>query len=696
MKEKQTKEGAVRAFRGALMALLSLVFPVAATVGGAFLPKSFSKAFFIPAIVLFALIVAATIAVCVLGKVKERKFIKEFNETNPDDLFERLLSHREKAEESSLEKLKTLKGLRRRAALIAVFYGVAGTLMGGLLGVIISSGNLSENARAIIVYLGCLCAVVVCSVAFFRIRFKPPKAVFQDNPSYVKEKDFPALYSVAKRAALGLGCNEEIRISLTTQFNAGIAYIGDVISIQLGAVLIAELSEKEIYAVLLHEFKHIAYDKGRSLKEISYGEGLCANERQIYGLATVPYAYLDAKYIVEYQAYRFACSLISEFAADRAMLIAGKKEAASVLLKLAYTDYFFWEDEANDHDCFLYKGETPPKNYIEVLKGEFDRAKEKRAEFWKGLIKREIISLSAMHPTLNMRLEALGISEYETIEIPDYDPLEADRNHAIAFVDDLVVKSMTYDYSENRRNYYLDPLYNVEKWKKDGAKLTPDGYVDLLEDLYLLGRKTEEMQLCDRVIAEFSGSATATAKFRKGMFMLYKFDDGGIDLIYEAMNDNGNFTEDGMALIGQYCCMTGNAERLEEYRSRNKEYFKNDYQNESERSRITANDTLITDDLPKEVHDEIVQKVIEIDKHVMVKRIYIVKKLIGRDCCTHAVILEMFSGSKKNEKRTYELFHAVFRYLDSRDEQFSLFDFDSVKGAHVKNVPDSCIYDRDK
>lgn len=696
MKEKQTKEGAVRTWRGALMALLSLVFPIVATVGGAFLPKSFTKAFFIPAIVLFALIVAATIAVCVLGKVKEGKFIKEFNETNPNDLFEWMLSHREKAEQSSLEKLETLKVLRRRAALIAVFYGVAGTLMGGLLGIMISSGKMSKSARAVVVYLGCLYAILVCAVAFFRIRFKTPKAVFRDNPSYVKEKDFPMLYSVAKRAAEQLGCGGEIRISLTTQFNAGIAYIGDVISIQLGAVLIAELSEKEIYAVLLHEFKHIAYDKGKSLKEISYGEGLCVNDRQIYGLATVPYAYLDAKYIVEYQAYRFACSLISEFAADRAMLIAGKKEAASVLLKLAYTDYFFWEDEANDHDCFLYKGETPPKNYIEILKGEFDQAKEKRAEFWKGLIKREIISLSATHPTLNMRLEALGISEYETIEIPDYDPLEADRNHAIAFVDDLVAKSMSYDYSDSRRIYYLDPLYNVEKWKKDGEKLTPDGYADLLEDLYSLGRKTEEMQLCDRVIAEFKGSATATAKFRKGMFMLYKFDDGGIDLIYEALYDNSNFVEDGMALIGQYCCMTGNAERLEEYRSRSKEYFKNDYKNENERSKITAKDTLITDDLSKEVHDEIVQKVLEIDKHVTVKRIYIVKKLISQDCYTHAVILERFSGAKTNRKRTYELYHAVFRYLDSKDEQFSLFDFDDVKGAHIKNVENSCIYDRNK
>ena len=142
--------------------------------------------------------------------------------------------------------------------------------------------------------------------------------------------------------------------------------------------------------------------------------------------------------------------------------------------------------------------------------------------------------------------------------------------------------------------------------------------------------------------------------------------------------------------------MTGNAERLEEYRSRSKEYFKNDYKNENERSRITAKDTLITDDLSKEVHDEIVQKVLEIDKHVTVKRIYIVKKLINQDCYTHAVILERFSGAKTNRKRTYELYHAVFRYLDSKDEQFSLFDLDDVKGAHIKNVPDSCIYDRDK
>ena len=39
--------------------------------------------------------------------------------------------------------------------------------------------------------------------------------------------------------------------------------------------------------------------------------------------------------------------------------------------------------------------------------------------------------------------------------------------------------------------------------------------------------------------------------------MLYRYDERGMELIYRAMEQNGNYIEEGLNIIGNFCCLTG-------------------------------------------------------------------------------------------------------------------------------------------
>lgn len=692
-----SKQSLIKTLRKILVVVLSLGVACAMFAGGMFWGRSLPGDGKTICYAFCAVLFAATLAGFAIGAVRSARYIKTEQSRDPEEIIQYLRSKRERAEETCRVQLQKMQDMRNSGFLLAVFYGVAGGVIAGLAGVIFGTVVAAGGGKGLgLPVVFAVYASVLLSVAFCRLPFQVPKAYFGENKSYVREKDFPALYALAKRAADALGCAGEIHIALLSDMQAGIAEIGNVISIQIGAILFAELSEKEMYAVLLHEFAHIVSDrKSSSAKDSAYANRLTDNNRVkvLDAVTRLPFRYHEIKYMVEYQLFRFACSLVAESNADRAMLQAGREEAASALLKLDYFDLFLWEDNAKDHECFIYMNEQPPANYVEVLLEKFDRAKAQRKDFWDALLEKEIIARSASHPTLQMRLDALGVKNKEIMEIPAGDGLQEDREHAIRFVNKQIAEDLSDNFANKRKQKYLDPLARVEKWKNDGEPISPDGYPDLLEDLYAVGQTQEMLRVCDRVLLEFHGSEAANARYQKGCMMLYSFDDRGIGLVYDAISANRNYAEEGIGLIGQYCCRTGNREGLEEYRRRSLEYLKTGAQEEAAAGELKRGDRLLPDDLPESVQRDIVRKVLEIDRQEIVQAIYIIRKITGNDV-VHAVILQFSMRAAKDYKAQNEVYHAVFRYLDSKPQHFALFDNEAVKAIRPEMMEDVCFYKR--
>ena len=92
-------------------------------------------------------------------------------------------------------------------------------------------------------------------------------------------------------------------------------------------------------------------------------------------------------------------------------------------------------------------------------------------------------------------------------------------------------------------------------------------FVDQIVSLGLLGRFSQAEALCDRVLVEFPKKKCGYALLIKGLMLLHRYDDNGISHIYDAIRCSKRYFDAGVEAIGTYCCLTGNREQLEVYRS---------------------------------------------------------------------------------------------------------------------------------
>ena len=587
-----------------------------------------------------------------------------------------LLSHREQAEQVAAQKLRLLGAIRRATGTYAAFLVLLGLADAFLVG-FCTGGEL----LTVLIFL----ALYPTAAGLMRLRFAPPKSFFDDAGCYVSESEFPQLYALCRRAAEELGHRGTIHIGLTPDVNAGIAEIGGEYSVQLGTKLLALFSSDEIYHVLLHEFAHLHAPQVR--KENAYffwldGESRCS---LFFGLREPLFLWPDGQYGLQLSLYRYAASIGEETRADRAMAEHGDAEvAASGLLKLKYTDLYAWEHEAED--------QSVPKTIADkihrlVIGGadEIRTAIGGRAPFYNELVEKEIISRSASHPTLKMRLETLGVTELRFSEGSD-DPLfRTETERAAKKLEEYLLGfNSEKDYAE----YLAERRKTVADWEAAGQPLLREEYPDVVGALKELGRLSEAMALCDRVIEGLPGSTNA--RYMRGCWRLHRWDAGGIEDIYAALEDNNNYLEEGLDQIGSFCCMTGNQAELDRYRALAPQLAQKKQDEDKELNSLDKDDDLSGETLPPEMEEQILAYLESIDEG-QIDRIYLLHKQIGPDSFTSAMLVGFVPDAPDESKG--DAWHKIFLCLDNMpDWQFSLFDLEDHKKIRPDEIKGSLFY----
>ena len=172
--------------------------------------------------------------------------------------------------------------------------------------------------------------------------------------------------------------------------------------------------------------------------------------------------------------------------------------------------------------------------------------------------------------------------------------------------------------------------------------------------------------------------------------MLANYDPRGIELIYKAVDDNKNYLEEGLGLIGKFCCITGRSEELDDYREKAVKYAQQDKDVYSKVGTLYPDDEITSDDLDKSLLENLKSYFKRVDNG-KISAIYIVKKVITKDFSTSAVVVKFVEGAKNEE--IGEVMDKIFEYLDkATDHQFSLFLYDQVRNVRVERVPGSLVY----
>ncbi|MBQ4561221.1 MAG: hypothetical protein IJA55_02680 [Clostridia bacterium] len=680
--ELKPKEQKVHNVRGCFIFILSLVMGFFCVLIGITLRNIVSDIY---AYWGFALAITLTALFLILNVVLKRAYLNKLDKRSVEESQAFILSHREHDEETSREKALLLKKIRTATFLYSLVFVLLGALL-GICGGIALDGDDSGVFFSFISALLWLCA-------FSRIRFAPPKVIFEEYPTYVTDEEFPLLYETVRAAAKELGCKEEIRISLLSDCNAGIGRFGSIISVQIGMILLSVCSRDEIYNLMLHEFAHMEKNELSDVKERDYFVWITNGGTRHYlsWLTSSMYLYPDSVFCFEYQLYQYAHTLIAESEADRIMTEKGDRSlAASALLKLNYHALYCWELDGADFES-IYMPEEPDKLLVTKNIERFREYIKNRKNVWRELTDREILSRSSTHPTTKMRLDAMGMSDADIIEGSDTEDFVKEKSKALEYVENLVYDERTVSYDEARDIIYVKPKSRIDDWIAEGKPVAVETYQSVVRDLRDIGMLSMAEKVCDKVIDVYDGSATAFAHYIKGIFMLHRYEDEGLEHVYYAMEKNSNGIEGGLDVIGQYCCLTGNEKELEIYRKRAVEFGQSYVDKYSELDTLTRRDKLSPEKLPEETLEYILDYIASIDNED-INKIYLVRKTLTEDYYTSVFVIDYANPDPEEQN---EIQYKIYCCLDAMEHQFSLFNYLDVASVGVEKIENSCVYSRE-
>lgn len=634
-------------------------------------------------IVTLSVISLVPLAIIPYNIICSKKFVSRINNTKVADMTAFLVSHRDDAENTAKAKLKKLQRLRRLTALYTVFLAVTATAIAFL-----CSFLTTLFSTAVSLPLAFYSWLVYFAV-YSRIH-KNQLIELNENAVILPKDEYPLLHSLVRKAADKVGCKHNTVILLSWDCSASILNDRKTVYLQLGVILLHTLTEDELYTILLHEFAHVSDNNRSAFREKQYNEWLYTESRKngIFGsLASNLYLMPDTVYSFEYSIYQYASSVTEELQADKAMATYGNAETAvSALLKTHYDAMYCWEGYPKDGN--YYESEKPKADYLTRKIAAFKAAIEERHSFWDEMVDKEIISNNTTHPTLKMRMDALGIKNPVWVTPHSSEEYLSELKKLLEFSENVIYESIRENYEQDRVNCFLDPLARIEAWYGAGKPVSAETYADFISDFERLGRHKEAEELCNLVIEQLPKASTAYAVYTKGVGMLSRYDERGIELIYNAMEHNGNYIEAGLHAIGTFCCLTGRAETLKEYRAKAGEIAQKYKDHNEQLSYLSRRDNLTSEVLPDGMLEEILAFITSVNEDI-IEEIYLIRKTVDESFFASVFVIKF---SACTEEQSDELMHKLFRYLDSHpsDRQFALFDY--LEYPDVDKIEDSLVF----
>ncbi|MBP3322364.1 MAG: hypothetical protein J6M12_08415 [Clostridia bacterium] len=670
MQQNKKRRTAFIVARLVLSCLAVIAFSLAGVLLGDGLSQGTRDALGVPALILLAVLVLL-LALSWVGAY----FYKKSKQISLQKQQEYLLSRKEEAEkdlEAVVKRVKRFRYLMKGSAWALLVFALGIAFLFGLGG----GGDVSASIAIFPMYL--------CYGALSRLFPYKEKYTFE---GYCNPEDYPELHALAHKAATAVGEDGPVRIVFLNDCNAGIARIGKTYSLQLGVNLLDVMSREELYEVLLHEFAHLTKDGNPTDKEYALFSSLAERENTGFdGLVNILFALPDAFYTFEYFVYRVTSSVVIEQCADRAIFEKGDPQTAiNGMAKLGYYHLFEKELQRFIEDHY-YSSEQPRENTCQVVNEAFRRAVIERGDFYKSLLLKEIQPRSASHPILRYRMEALGVKDF-TVILPDHaDAYGTECKRAAQAVSKEIAEAIKENYEEVRKEQYLKPLAVIEEYRKTGQTLPAEEARPVFDALMAFSYYEEAEALCDRLFESTENKfATAHAHYTKGCILLGRYDDGGIEQIYQAMELNHNYVEEGLFAIGEYCCLTGNEEGIEEYRRKAMTYGQKQIDEVSHTGELTVKDHLSAETMPKEMLDDILAFMKKADEEVL-DQVHLVRKQITDEYFCSFFILHFKQGAE--DEKMVRVYDKIFNHLDTRPEDwhFSLFVYDDSLKAVMKKI----------
>ena len=509
----------------------------------------------------------------------------------------------------------------------------------------------------------------------------------------IKEAEYPLLYKLAYKAARQLSCKRKITIILDHDEGASISESVYGYLLFLGTYVIDNLTEDELYNIMLNQFSYATEEKKDNNEFIHYYKWLKRPGLDVYEIiCSLPVSFFEGIYTFEYVKYKNAISVINRKSTDATMAKYGDpRVAASALVKMKFFDMYQWELQTYEREN-MYVDAKMRDDYVRRELADFKESEKLRRDEWIKIINSEIPYRNTTHSTIKMRIEALGVNVSDAESGNDSEQYRSEIDGLILQFEKGFIKEYSSRYQMMRERYYLRPSIHYKEWIENDKEITPEKYQRVIEAFLYLRKRQEFVNICYQIIEELPEPTNYYAHFMLGCYLLKTYDESGLDHLFKAVELNNNIWDEAMQTIGKYALITGKHDVLEKCENKSRE-LTSEYDNVvSKMSYISPLDKLVTEELEGSMLDDFVAYIEKINNGV-IERVYMVRKIIDSENFVSCVILDIEKNAES--KKELEVTDGIFQYLDKTTSwQFSLFNSKDIQMDLIMQVKNSCIYEK--
>ena len=647
---------------------------------------------------LFLILLCALVLLCVVNRVAARAYARAHFGMPPSERRRHLEGFLEECRNDPEAVLRRYDGMNALPVFLLVLYFILAFALGTLpLLCIYEDCPWWRLIPCIAALLLSICMFGMLFYRYFDVRLSRRL----NKKILVPEGKLPVLEGMAKRAAEAVGIKGRIRLEMTRECDIDVNRFGNTYVVFLGSRLLTVLTEEEVYQLLLMSFDFFSHKKecARTYRAYRLGQMGSADVRPIFFIFDLYFSYADVYLEWEYDLYMAALRRYTDVCAcERVKAVGNPAAAVSALDKRAMWRHFAFE--SNDYlTTPFYAPEKPEKKHEAMVCDAFRTAIIRRYGVWRRFLSAEIptaTDLRPLHREYWRLLHSDGqIPEGEWSSPEEDTPYARDVAVAIGeIVENRLYEEIRHGYDTSRQEEYLEPLETIAAYEKNPGGYTTPELSPVINAYRDTCRVPEAEVICDGILTtEQNRFARAHAAYFKGMCRIHRYDTGGVDLIYQAIDLNKNYMEDGFTIVEEYCTMCGLAEEYETFLRRAETQMAAHARNHAGAGSLSPMDHLVKEEELGDMLTDILSYMERVSEGKL-KKVYLVRKVISEDFFSSVFVIDFEAGEPGwTPRRAYD---AIFNYLDSYpvDWQFSLFVCDPNTMMAVNRVEGSLVWEK--
>ena len=638
---------------------------------------------------LYLILLAITISLAIFNCVKGSAFAKKINNMSATERESFSLSFKNKIENDYAEAEKRVN----KAINAFNLYKIAVLLLFFALSFSIGFSLLYHQSFVLILIIFFAFGV---AYSFIAVQKNTP-----DKKLFIDKKQFEKIFSIINRASEQVGFNGKINvIAVNGGISIAIKSEKEVI-IALQSEIVALLTEEELYSVMLHEFAHYKnQDTHSRFKFTSFIESNDFDSTNIPLLASGKALFLNGllqPILLNVATFEVISSRNKEQIADQFVKTQNCEQAfinatAKVQLFAIYGEHS-WKEITFD----VYENEQPITDYCQRNLACFYKKVGQYGDKWHFTLKNELPARIDSHPTLAMRMNALGVSEYQTdFNRPNGDYfneqeklLEKGSQLSVEF--GFPKNGKTDVYKAVRQTAYFERKAVMKKYDEADSEWGNLSVSELIECaqafLYIDDQKAEKIL---REVIEKSNSSFAC--YLLGCLYAREYNDECIELFKRASVDS-TATIEAYSQLGKYALKTGNQPLLDEYRAIVAKKSQNAEENLQQT--LFTKDGLTCANQTDEVVQELKRTICEYWGDTL-NALYVACRETENQTTVYYVAVDYDKKAPSEKTQTaYEESCYFINRLSCSNKKYYLF-FVGKEYNEIKSLKDSCVYRKQK